>query len=223
MLSGSADAMLGGFLNVEGVDLAQRGKRPARHPGRPARHPDLRRARPGRQRRPRRRRPGAHPPVHRGARARHPRRRARPAGRDRGDPRRRRRPRAEADRAPRSTGRCRCSRRTGPQPVRLHGPARVGAVRRLLRRPRPDLDAGRRPRRCSPTTCCQAGCRTSDGALGRSGGEAQRRPRGDRAVPAGERERAGEAAKRRVGREELLDLLDRRAAAEPDERPTSFT
>ncbi len=30
MLSGSADAMLGGFRNVEGVDLRERGKRPDR-------------------------------------------------------------------------------------------------------------------------------------------------------------------------------------------------
>ncbi len=29
VLSGSADAMLGGFLNVEGVDLAERGEHPA--------------------------------------------------------------------------------------------------------------------------------------------------------------------------------------------------
>ena len=60
---------------------------------------------------------------------------------DRGDPRRRRRARARSSPGPRST-------RTLPlllpraraQPVRLHGRARVGALRRLLRRPRPDLD-----------------------------------------------------------------------------------
>ena len=38
ILSGRADAMLGGFLNVEGVDLRLRGKKPDRDPGRPARH-----------------------------------------------------------------------------------------------------------------------------------------------------------------------------------------
>ena len=41
ILSGRADAMLGGFLNVEGVDLRLRGKKPDRDPGRPARHSDL--------------------------------------------------------------------------------------------------------------------------------------------------------------------------------------
>ena len=71
---GRADAMLGGFLNVEGVDLAERGREPDGGPGRPARHPHLRRARAGRQLRPPRGRPGADPAVHRRARARHARR-----------------------------------------------------------------------------------------------------------------------------------------------------
>ena len=48
LVGGSADAMLGGFSNVEGVDLRDARQGPGRHPGRPARRPHLRRARPGR-------------------------------------------------------------------------------------------------------------------------------------------------------------------------------
>ena len=50
IIGGRAEAMLGGFSNVEGVDLRDARQRPGRHPGRQARGADLRRARPGRQR-----------------------------------------------------------------------------------------------------------------------------------------------------------------------------
>ena len=52
LLAGRADAMLGGFLNVEGVELAEKGLDPRVVPGRRARHPHLRRAGPRRRRRP---------------------------------------------------------------------------------------------------------------------------------------------------------------------------
>ena len=71
ILSGRADAMLGGFRNVEGVDLRLRGRAPDGDAGRPARGPDLRRAGPGRPGRAPRGRPGGDPPVPRGAGARH--------------------------------------------------------------------------------------------------------------------------------------------------------
>ena len=71
MLSGRADAMLGGFRNIEGVDLAERGCGPARVPvdelGIPTydelvlvANSDAGRGG-----------PGGDPPVHRRARARH--------------------------------------------------------------------------------------------------------------------------------------------------------
>ena len=49
LLGGSAQAMLGGYSNVEGVDLRQRGKDPVVTPVDQLGVPDLRRARPGRQ------------------------------------------------------------------------------------------------------------------------------------------------------------------------------
>ena len=101
--------------------------------------------------------------------------------------------RAEVDRDPAA------ARPAGPASVRLHGLARVGAVRRLLRRPRPDLDPAdgrgdvhRRPAARPGTGLATA--RSAAQAARRSGG-----PRGDRAVPAGEREasrRARETARR---------------------------
>ena len=48
IVGGSAQAMLGGFSNVEGVDLRDARQRPGRHPGRQARRPHLRRAGPRR-------------------------------------------------------------------------------------------------------------------------------------------------------------------------------
>ena len=71
----SAQAMLGGYSNVEGVDLRRARQAPGGHPGRPARRPDLRRARPRRQPREARRRPGKVPPLHRRPGTRHRRRR----------------------------------------------------------------------------------------------------------------------------------------------------
>ena len=68
LLAGRADAILGGFRNIEGVDLAQRGRRPPRRARGPARGPHLRRARAGRQGRAGRGRPRGDPPVHRRAR-----------------------------------------------------------------------------------------------------------------------------------------------------------
>ena len=86
---------------------------------------------------------------------------------------------------------------------------------------------GTRPRRasCSPTSCCRAGPispRRSRAPRARSepppSRSSRRRPvAGDRAVPAHEREAAGEAAERRVRGEVLLDLLDRGPAAEAGE------
>ena len=146
LLSGRADAILGGFLNIEGVDLAERGSDPRVLPvdqlGIPtydelvlvANTDDI-----------------ADDPepvrlfiaaLERGTARRDPR----PRRRDRGDPRRRRRPRPEADRG-RDRGDA-AAARAGEEvaAVRLHEPQGVGALRRLLRRPRPDLNApdGRR-------------------------------------------------------------------------------
>ena len=102
MLSGRADAMLGGFLNVEGVDLAERGRDPRVVPvdelgiptydelvlvansDRVAEDPEPMRL--------------FIAALERGTRDAV----ARPGGRDRGGPRRRRRPRPGADPRPRS-------------------------------------------------------------------------------------------------------------------------
>ena len=140
VLSGSADAMLGGFLNVEGVDLRQRGEHPRVVPvdrlGIPTYDELVLVADSTASPTTRSRSALFIAALERGTRAA-----ARdPAGRDRGDPRRRRRPRPEAD--PRRDRRdaAAAARRRSRAAVRLHGRARVGAVRRLLRRPRPDLD-----------------------------------------------------------------------------------
>ena len=74
LVSGRADAMLGGFRNVEGVDLRRARRRPGRHPGRPARRAHLRRAGAGRQPRAPGSGPGEVPPLHRRPGARHRRR-----------------------------------------------------------------------------------------------------------------------------------------------------
>ncbi len=138
VLSGRADAMLGGFRNIEGVDLAERGRDPRVVPvdelgiptydelvlvansDRVADDPELLRL--------------FIDALERGTR----RRGRRSRGRDRGGPRRRRGARPEADA---SRGR----RHPAAAPagallpaVRLHGRPRVGALRRLLRRPRAD-------------------------------------------------------------------------------------
>ena len=115
VLSGSADAMLGGFLNVEGVDLAERGLDPRVVPvdrlGIPTYDELVLVASTDRI---------ADDPepirlfiaaLERGT----ARRRARPAGRDRGDPRRRRWARAEADPGRGRAARCRCSPERGPR------------------------------------------------------------------------------------------------------------
>ncbi len=74
LVGGSAQAMLGGYSNVEGVDLQPARQRPGRHPGRQARRADLRRAGPGRQPQEARRRTGKVPPLHRRPGTRHRRR-----------------------------------------------------------------------------------------------------------------------------------------------------
>ena len=48
LMGGQADAILGGYRNIEGVDLSAARSRPAHRARGPARGPDLRRARPGR-------------------------------------------------------------------------------------------------------------------------------------------------------------------------------
>ena len=108
MLSGRADAMLGGFLNIEGVDLAERGKNPRVVPvdelGIPTYDELVLVADADRV---------ADDPepirlfiaaLERGTRGGRPR----PGRGDRGDARRRRRPRPEADPRPRSSAPCRC-------------------------------------------------------------------------------------------------------------------
>ena len=78
LLVGRADAILGGFLNIEGVDLAERGEDPRVVPvdelGVPT-YDELVLVANGR---PRRGRPGGDPALHRRARARHRGRRRRP-------------------------------------------------------------------------------------------------------------------------------------------------
>ena len=146
ILSGRADAMLGGFLNVEGVDLKLRGKDPTVIPvdrlGIPTydelvvvANSDelvelLERDR----------------AVPRRAAARHPGGRGRSGRRDQDDPRRRRGPR------PPSHGRGGEKDAPAAEPgeqasVRLYGPEGVGPFRPFLRRSRRDQGAsGRRGR-----------------------------------------------------------------------------
>ena len=79
---------------------------------------------------------------------------------------------------------------------------------------------------CSPTSCFRdPGVAPTPAARRAGGGHAAGATAGPGPRPraSGEREASGEAAKRRVGREVLLDLLDGRPAAEPGEPPTSFT
>ena len=136
--------MLGGFLNIEGVDLAERGEDPRVVPGRSARDPNLRRARAGRRRRPRRRGPGGDPAVHRRARARHPR------GGARSRPRRPRRSSTPATGSTPELTRAEVERTLpllgGDEPGKPFGymnPREWEDVRRLLRRPWPDLQPPR--------------------------------------------------------------------------------
>ena len=140
VLSGSADAMLGGFLNIEGVDLAERGLDPRVVPvdelGIPTYDELVLVANTDRV---------ADDPeairlfiaaLERGTRAAADD----PAARDRGGAGGRRRARAEAD--PGRDRRHPAAAAAGPgaEAVRLHGRRRVGRVRRLLRRPRADLE-----------------------------------------------------------------------------------
>ena len=133
LIAGRADAMFGGFLNVEGVDLAERGLDPRVVPvdrlgvptydelvlvadgDRLREDPEPIEGLPGRPR------------------PRDARRRARSRRRDRGAPRRRgrSRPRADPRRGRRDTA---APRRAGHPPVRLHGPPALGAVRAVPRR-----------------------------------------------------------------------------------------
>ena len=137
LIAGRADAMFGGFLNVEGVDLAERGLDPRVVPvdrlGVPT-YDELVLVADGDRLRedpePIRRLPGR-------PRPRDARRRARSRRRNRGAPRRRGRPRPRAD--PRRGRRDPAApRRAGHPPVRLYGPPALGAVRAVPRRERPD-------------------------------------------------------------------------------------
>ncbi len=215
LLSGRADAILGGFLNIEGVDLTERGQDPRIAPvdelGVPtydelvlvANSDDI-----------------ADDPeptrlfiaaLERGTEGGRPR----PRVSRRSDPERRRRPRPEAhdrrDRAHPPTA----AARQRLAAVRIHGRPRMGAVRRLLRRPGPDLDPPNRIRDAHERVAAGADPGlTGESRLRR---ELQRRARRHGAVPADQREGPCEAAERRVRREVLLDLLDRRPAAEAGE------
>ena len=141
---------------------------------------------------------------------------ARPRGRDRGGPRRRRRPRPEADPAEVDAHPAAAAARAPSAAVRLHGRRASGSAfagffadRGLIGDP-PE----RRPS-CSPTSCCPGRGRRSSRASGR---QPQRRAPGPTAPCQRTRAKtAGEAAEGRVGREVLLDLRDRRPAAEAGE------
>ena len=136
LLSGSADAMLGGFLNIEGVDLAERGEDPRVVPvdelGIPTYDELVLVANADRV---------ADDPeairlfiaaLERGTRDAA----ADPAARDRGDARRRRRARAEADPGRDRRAPCRCCCRPGAEPFGYMDAREWERVRRLLRRQR---------------------------------------------------------------------------------------
>ena len=139
--AGSADAMLGGYTNVEGVDLRLRGKEPARRSGRQAWG-----ARPttswswspaARARR----RSAADPPLHRRAGARHRAAVADPRRRHRRGPRCERRPRPQGDR----------SRGQGdPPPARSEAAAGPGPTATWTRRPGRGSPPGWPPTNRSP-------------------------------------------------------------------------
>ncbi len=97
LVGGSAQAMLGGFSNVEGVDLRLRGKDPVVDPRRQARRAQLRRARPRRPGQAPGRRPAGDPPLYRRARPRHRGRCNQPEGGDKSAAGSQPRPRPEAD------------------------------------------------------------------------------------------------------------------------------
>ncbi len=130
VLSGRADAMLGGFRNIEGVDLAERGRDPRVVPvdrigiptydelvlvassDRIADDPEpIRR-------------------LHRRARARYARRRGGSGRGDAGDPRRGQRPRPEADRSRGRGDPAAVALAANLAALRIHGPERMGTFRR---------------------------------------------------------------------------------------------
>ena len=148
ILSGRADAMLGGFLQRRGrrPEAARQG--PDGDPGRPARDPHLRRAGAGRQLRSTRgrlpRRSSSSSRLFSAARRRP--RPIRPAATER-DPRRRRRP-EPPDHRRRGAKDPPAALDRGQAAIRLHGPASVAPLRPVLRRSGPDQGPARRPETC---------------------------------------------------------------------------
>ena len=145
IVGGRAQAMLGGFSNVEGVDLRLRGKNPVVTPvdqlGVPT-YDELVFVAQGQQAG---RRPAGGPSVPGGSGARHRRCRRRPSGRDRSADRSEPRPRPEADRgrgggdpAVAETAAAQTGGRGNEARVRRNEFGRVGSVHRLDARPRPD-------------------------------------------------------------------------------------
>ncbi len=145
VLGGSAQAMLGGFSNVEGIDLRERGKAPVVTPvdqlGVPtydelvlvARRQTLEED------------PEV-PPLHGGAAARD---RSSGGAAERGnesDHRSQPRPRTETDRGGGESDAAATRAADGGSPLRLHGSPGVGDVRRLDAGQRPDRFAARRER-----------------------------------------------------------------------------
>ena len=189
ILSGKAQAMLGGFLNVEGVDLKLQGKDPTVIPvdelGIPtynelvlvANSDTLDSKTRG------------HPPLPRRPRARDQGRRRRSGRRDQGHPRRRQRPRPEDHRGRGQKDPAAPVPRRAPSTLRLHGPAQWKKFAQFF------ADNG--VIKALPST---DDLLTNDlpaderGAVGRSGRHPQRRALRDRLVVGDEHEVPREAA-----------------------------
>ena len=157
LVGGSAQAMLGGFSNVEGVDLRQRGKHPVVTPVDKLGVPTYDELVLVAQRKHLEEDPESIrlfiAALARGTAAAV----EEPERGDQGAAGSQPRPRTEADRG-RGEGDAAAARARRPQrpPLRLHGPGRVAQLHRLDARQRPDLLAAADRPRCSATPTCRA-------------------------------------------------------------------
>ena len=157
LLGGQAQAMLGGFSNVEGVDLRLRGKDPVVTPVDKLGVPDLRRAGPGRPAQAARRRPAGDPPLPRRPRPRHRGRGEEPAGGDQSAAGSEPRPRPEADQGRGGGDPAAAQPGAERAALRLHGRRPSGAKFIAWMRDNGLISGAAGDRRaCSATTTCRA-------------------------------------------------------------------